>query len=122
MSVGQQATFSSIQAAGEIPTSARVLLLDTERQIITPSAYLEFTFRDGSTLIAVPVNQCNEGLGPVPFTGFGAPIELENGQLTFSMTVSALGFGDGCSIEIEMVVTTETPLSTPVPLTPVPNH
>ncbi len=124
VSAGQQATLTSINAAGDIPaTTSRMLLFGTERQeTTTPAAYLLFTFSDGSTLIAVPQNQCSDGPGPVTFSSVGASIESENGQLTFSITVEAVGFGDGCAIEIELVVTTETPISSTVSPTPVPSN
>ncbi len=122
VSAGQQATLSSIQAAGDIPTTARMLLFDTERQETTPAVFLEFTLNDGSTLTAVPVNQCSEGLGPVTFTAVTGSIELRNNQLTFILTVRAVGFGNGCDVVIEVIVTTETRIGSAVSPTPVPSN
>ncbi len=122
VSAGQQVTLSSIQAAGDIPTTTSTLYADSETQSTTPATFLEFTFADGSTLTAVPVNQCNEGLGPVTFTTVGGSIELQYDQLAFALTVRAVGFGNGCDVEIEVVVTAETPIGRAISPTPVPSN
>ena len=119
---GQTATVSSIQAAGDLPVgTGRQLLLGTDRQT-TLAAFLEITLADGSTTQAVPENSCNDGLGPVTFTTIGASVQSNgSGGLSVAISVVAVNFGDGCPVQIQVVVSVETEVDTG-PQTPVSSN